>query len=397
MGIDNKSSDNKLLSAVLEIWSNEGHDAASARQLAVKAGVPVSSIYHHFGSLEQLFVLAQEQAQAAASRWCADRLEQLADFPATPQGFPAFFSGVVDDWVQERRELAFAWREGHLLRTESDAGAQSRSDWCKLWRCFWEDACARFDLSHAVDLVDRLFENESFQHMLEWRRAVDRAGLDELARGIGTWLVGDPAPESPWRDFAREQALAAGRNDPGHDGTTARIARAAAALIEQAGPVGVTHRAVAEKAGLTLGVVSHKLRTKAELLLAGFEAIYARAMDGLRSRADSIAPIDPAGVLDWIADFLAGSLGDRGVHALYLAVARDPALHPFGLQLRYLRGSTSRQLLSMLQPERPDATQLEGAILSGFLSSLSRRHIDDTPEDARPMIHARISAMVAMR
>lgn len=395
--IGNKPSNNKLLDAAIELWKDEGHEAGSARQLSARAAVPVSSIYHHFGSLEQLFVLAQEQAQGSATRWCSARLVQLVDFPASSQGFPAFFAGIVDDWVHQCRDLAFAWREGQLLRTDNDVGAQVRMGWRNLWHSFWEEACARFNLSHAVDAVDRLFENESFLHMLDWRRAVDRAGLDEFARGVSAWLTAQPSPDSPWRDFARAQALAAGSQAPAHDGTTARIAQAAASLIEQSGPVAVTHRAVAQQAGLTLGVVSHKLRTKAELLQAGFEATYARAIDGLKSRTDAVPPTDPGAALDGIADFLAGSLGGRGMDALHLVVARDPALRPFGLQLRYLRGVTSRHLLTMLQPDRPHPTHLEAAILSAFLSSLSRGHSDDSPQDARPVIHAQIAAMIAMR
>ncbi len=394
---DNKSSNNKLLDAVIEIWSSCGHESVSARQLSVKAAVPVSSIYHHFGSLEQLFLLAQEQAQAAANRWCATRLEQLAAFPAMKQGFPAFFACIVDDWVHECRDLAFAWREGQLLRTESDVGVQVRLGWSRLWRGFWDDACARFDLSHTVDVVDRLFENESFLHMFDWRRTVDRAGLDEFARGVGVWLVGGPPVEAPWRNFAREQALAAGRDAPVHDATTARIAQATAALIEQAGPAAVTHRSVAEQAGLTLGVVSRKLRTKAELLQAGFEAIYAKAIGGLQMRAGQTASLAPVVSLDGVADYLAGSLGEHGVDALHLAVAREPALRSFGLQLRYLRGTTTQHLLKMLRPYQPDPTPLEAAILSSFLSSLSRCHTDDSSQDVRSVIHEQIQAMLALR
>lgn len=391
-----KSSDIRLIDAVIDIWETGGADAVSARQLSANADVPASSIYHHFRSLEQLLVLAQERAQRDARLWGQDRLAQMDGLSTDSRAFPGFFAGLVDDWVHDQRGVAFAWREGQLLRTKSPAGAQVRAGWRTLWRDFWEQACDRFGLSHGVDMVDHLFENEAFLHMLKWRRAVDRAGLDELAQGIGAWLMGEAMPASPWRDFARNLAMAQAPEPPDHDPTTARIAEAAAALVEEAGPSGVTHRAVAERAELTLGVVSHKLRTKSELLQAGYEGIYVEAASRVRARA-SAAAADAAAALDGIADFLTVSRGGRGVDALHLAVARDAALRPFGLQLRYLRGATSRSLLSLLRPDHPEPGHLEAAILSGFLAAVTRLHADSDADHARAKIRADIVRMIAIR
>lgn len=341
-------------------------------------------------------MLAQEQAQARADDWCQGRLEQIADLPAEAGAFAPFFAGTVDDWVKGQRRLAFAWREGQMLRLDGEAGVQVRLGWRRVWARFWSEACGRFGLADRAWIAERLFENESFVHMIDWRRAVDRAGLDEFARGAGAWLTGRPMPLTPWRDFARAEALRAAPDAPDRDGTTSHIAAAAAALIEEAGPSGVTHRAVAERAGLTLGVVSHKLRTKAELLQAGFEAVYVGAVARLRERTSTIAPSSPAAVLDGLADFMSQSTRGHGVHALHLAVARDPALRHFGLQLRYLRGTTSRSLLAMLRPDRPEPTHLEAALLSSFLSSLPRLHADDASENARVRIRQSIDEMTSL-
>src|SRR3546814_19927540 len=79
------------------------------------SGIPVSSIYHHFGSLEQLYSVAQEVAQAETRAWCAEQLQQLSDFPGQPSAFAGFFSQLVDSWVWEQGHLAFCWREGQVL------------------------------------------------------------------------------------------------------------------------------------------------------------------------------------------------------------------------------------------------------------------------------------------
>jgi AcrR family transcriptional regulator len=390
------SSDNKLMDAVIELWESGGHEAVSARQVSANAAVPVSSIYHHFGSLEQLLVLAQEQAQASARTWCQAHLDQIAGMASGPEAFASFFAATIDDWVNEQRRLAFAWREGQMLRIDGEIGTAVRLGWIRLWSDFWHEACGRFGLAERAWIAERFFENESFVHMISWRRAVDRAGLDEFARGAGAWLTGNAMPSSPWRDFARAEAVRAAPDAPNHDGTTSRIAAAAAALIEEAGPAKVTHRAVAERADLTLGVVSHKLGTKAELLQAGFEAVYVRAVALLRERTSAITPSSPAATLDGLAEFMSHGSRGHGVHALHLAVARDPALRHFGLQLRYLRGMTSRSLLAMLRPDRPEPSHLEAALLSSFLSSLPRVHADDEPQRAKLHIRQAIDEMTGL-
>ncbi|MEQ6333666.1 TetR/AcrR family transcriptional regulator [Sphingobium sp. MK2] len=388
------TSDNRLIDAVLEQWEVYGYEGVSARQLSTIASVPPSSIYHHFGSLEQLLVLAQEHAQALTRHWCNDRIEQLAGMPCDPRAFPAFFAACVDDWVYRERRLAFAWREGQLLRASSPSGRALQQQWEKLWSDFWHAATARFGLERGAGVAYRLFENESSLHMIDWRRSVDRAGLDEFAQGVGAWLIGKPVPPSPWRDFARAAALEALPTEPDHDSTTASIVTAASALIEEAGAVGLTHRAVADRAGLTLGTVSHKVRTKAELVQIGYGGLYIKSVSRLRAQT-SILPSGDATV-GGIASFLAENTGSRGIDALHLAVARDPALRQFGLQLRYLRGSTSRSLLQRLLPNRPAPGHLEPALLSSFLSSLTRRYAGWMAEEARAPIQAELEELLTM-
>lgn len=392
----NKSSDFKLVDALLVLWESAGQDGVSARQISAAASVPVSSIYHHFGSLEQLLVFGQEHAQTQAKAWCEVWLEQLSGLPAEPSAFPGFFAALVDDWAERQRPIAFAWREGQLLRTAGPAGSVLRARWRALWADFWQEAMARFGLQSRASIANRLFENESLLHMIRWRRPVDRAGLDELARGLGGWLTGTPLARAPWRDFARTEALRVAPEAPDHDEAMGRIVDATVALVEEAGATGVTHRAVAERAGLTLGTVSHRVRTKSDLLELTYGGLYMKGVTKLRARTTDLPANDPAGMLNGLADFFAGSQGGRGVDTLHLAVARDPALRQFGLQLRYLRGSTSRSLLAELLGGRREPGFLEAALMSGFLSSLARGYPDWTAEEARQPIFDELNGLIAI-
>lgn len=377
-------------------WIDQGGEAISARQLCSRAGTPVSSLYHHFGSLERLLACAHETAQAETRRWCERWIEALGDFDAPPAALGGFFAAVVDDWTGAQSRLAFAWREGQLWRTQSTVAAEIRDGWRSIWADFWQEACTRFGLVERAWLVERFHDAESFNHMIRWRRPVDRAGLDEFARGVAAWVAGERPPASPWRDLARNEAVANAPASPQVDQTTARVASAAASLIEESGPAAITHRAVAERCGLTLGVVSHKLRTKAELLQAGFESVYLDAVARFRERRPSIPAGNRDAALDAVADLLAASLGGRGMDALCLAVARDPALEVFGLQLRYMRGTTSRGLLALLRPEVDAPSHLEAALLSAFLTAVSRRLADASPQDAAPRVRQEVEALIGL-
>ncbi|MFD1958140.1 helix-turn-helix domain-containing protein [Novosphingobium panipatense] len=70
---ENTSYD-RLIAAVRTQWASVGAAAMSARQISALTAVPVSSIYHHFGSMEHLFAAAQGSAYlgrgvGARRRW----------------------------------------------------------------------------------------------------------------------------------------------------------------------------------------------------------------------------------------------------------------------------------------------------------------------------------------
>ena len=355
----------KWITAVLNAWENAGHAGLSARSLAQTTGLPASSIYHHFGDLEQLYGMAQDHARTLAQRWCDERLHQLIDAPAGHASLAPLLAALIDDWCEGQRDLAYAWRECQLLAARDPRYAPSAERWRSLWANFWRDVCDRLDIAQTATLTARLFDGESFLHMIRWRRSIDRAVLDETCRGWANWLGGTPAPAAPWREAARTRALQSGYQSQPRDPISERVETAAATMLARSGVAGVTHRAVAAEAGLTLGVVSHKFKKSADLLSAAFDIAYRLAV-----------PISDAELetLRHDRDALRRRFGDRnGTEAfrlvaaeLMLATTRDPALAPFAAQLRYLRGQTSgRALRALFGPDRP-VSELDAAIFSSF-------------------------------
>lgn len=365
-------SHDRFIAATCARWESHGAAAISARQLSQAADAPVSSIYHHFGSLEHLFFASQQHCLVRAQAWCNDQLLHISGISASGESFAGLFAHVVDEWTTGQRALAFAWRECQLLSERNPMFAPLAEQWSTTWADFWTQAGEALGLGPAHVIAARLFESESLLHLIRWRRVVDRAALDETARTLGAWLSGEAVPPAPWREHARAEALRSLPAPPERDEAAAGIVAAAADLLRTTGVAGVTHRAVAESAGLTLGAVSHKFRTKSALLEAAFEGVYAALTHQLGT--DDPIPEDAQSVEDSTVRMILRSTPGSAQDELFVAAARDPGLAPLGAQLRYLRGRSSMAFLQALLGASRKAQIVEAALYSGFISSQLRTY-----------------------
>ncbi|KHK88964.1 TetR/AcrR family transcriptional regulator [Novosphingobium malaysiense] len=389
-------SSDRLIQAVLELWEAEGSASMSARKISLAANTPASSIYHHFGSMEQLVVRAQEAALAGASAWADDILRQLSMLPDDLSAFAGFFAATVDDWSYNQRQLAFAWREGQLLAARSGFCRTTDQQWASLWTTFWRTSAGKFGLGDQRIILERVFESESLLHMMHWERLVDRAGLDEFAKGLTAWVTGAAIPPSPWRDAARTQAACSMPEMPQRDEAATAIMKAAATVLERHGVAGLTHRAVASASGLTHGVVLHKFPTKSALLSVAFEAVYLLHSEPPSTLDETRAlPHGDASVLDLVACSISRTVGKLGVEELILAVARDHSLKQFGAQLRYLRGRGSKAALETIVGGRRQIGHLEAALFSSFGSSQTRSYAVISSENMEQRIRAELNLVEA--
>ncbi len=392
---ENDGVQDKWISAVLQGWSTVGHAALSARGLALVVGSPASAIYHHFVDLEHLYEAALDRALGAARQWCAERLDQLDDAPGGHDALAGLLATLIDDWCEGQRDLACAWRECQRLAARNPRYAAPAAQWRALWADFWRGVCDRLDLPEDATLTARFFDGESFLHMLRWRRSTDRAALDETCRGWVCWLRGTLVPAAPWREAAHDAASQRGVAPKTRDTTGDRIATVAAVALARDGAAGVTHRAVAAEAGLTLGVVSHRFKTRAALLEAAFDTAYRLAVplsdsefgtfrtdrDAMLARFGSIAGLDAFRLV---------------VVEVMMATMRDPALAPFAAQLRYLRGRTSGRFLRTLWDADRPVNILDAAILSSFTIGQGN-HFAGLPEAERQERSAAERAMLLTR
>jgi AcrR family transcriptional regulator len=392
----------RLVLAVWHLWETRGHAAISARLLAQEAGVPISSLYNHFPSLDHVFLQAQQEALDAAQRWCAAQLEQLFTPPAIlAQGALApVLAAVIDEWAQGQRTLAFAWREGFLLARRDARFMPHWQSWRTLWGDFWQRVCDACGLGPFGAWTGFFFEGETALHMLSWRRVLDRACLEEICLGWQAWLGGHLVAEGPWRQRARETALASFPELPIHDALTQHIAGAAADVVEHQGMARLTHRAVAAQAQVSLGMVSSRFRTSLDLVRAAFEAIYQRLAAPQEDPQEPPQDSGATGTLGQIMPGLTGErmkLGDRlAIEELMLTVARQDSFQPFAPQLRYLRGRTSGHVLRVMAGGNVTVSPLDAAIFSDLISGMQRAGISLSPQDKASQGRAHLSHLLAL-
>jgi DNA-binding transcriptional regulator YbjK len=108
-----------------------------------------------------------------------------------------------------------------------------------------------------------------------------------------------------------------------------RILRATLTVIADSGIAAVTHRRVAEEAGVPLGSLTYWFATKDDLLREALRRFVDEEAERLREVAEALeAGADPPTVAARFAEILEAGSGDDQVaqFELYLEAARNPAL-----------------------------------------------------------------------
>lgn len=377
-----------LAEAVLEGWSTKASGELSARTLAADAGITASSIYYYFSDMEHLYEAAQMHAIAEARLWCNAQIQALST-PREAGGLPVaalgtLLAAIIDDLCTEQRRIAFAWRECQLLAARQPRFSPLLEQWDVMFRKLCTAICNLADLDRAADLTYFFFEGESLFHLIRQNRIQDRAALEEMTAGWADWMEGKVPVRAPWRLHLWKQAQLQLPVDSAQ--VNDRIAKAAARLLVEHGVAGITHRAVAAEAGMTLGVVAHHCRRAADLLEQAYGAIY-QELTGNRLEEASSNPPDPSLGIPSRRQML-------GVEELVLAVARGRTDTAFAARLRYLRGTTSSSVVESRIGISGENAVLISTILSNTLIGLLRNVADDRREAALQSAEARLFGLL---
>jgi len=362
----------KLIAAALSAWEHGGAAAISARNLTAAAGAPPSSIHYHFGGLGQLLDAAQSTALLSAQDWCDAQWQAIGPGAQDPAMLGPLLATLIDEWCESQRTVAFAWREAQLAALRDPAQAAWATQWHALWASLFARLCGQMGLSDFTALTTWFFDGASALHLLRWRRPLDRAALEELCDGWAAWAVGCFAPRDAW--FRLGQAEAGPLQIPVEqiDATAALIAAAAADTVADGGTEALTHRAVAARAGVTLGMVSYKYRTSADLLQAAFATIYRRILANALVSPDELGSLSAQAAITGLQQILPDRANLLGSDELMLASARSAEFRGFAAELRYLRGRSSGKVLRAMVGSGRSLSPIDGAIFSALLGGRSR-------------------------
>ncbi|MBW8735332.1 MAG: TetR family transcriptional regulator, partial [Asticcacaulis sp.] len=274
---------------------------------------------------------------------------------------------LIDDLSTSERALVFAWFECQAMAARDPGFAAVAADWHAVWRDAWDKVAACLLPPDAANLLYAFADGELCLHRIAWRPLLDRACLFETCAAWMRLVTDGKTGPMSLREDLRARCENPASVPWADDSPEAAIAHAAADILGQSGMGGITHRAVAAEAGLSLGVVSYHFPTAEELTRAAFAAIYGQII-----RADQ-RPAQPLAVGAYAAG-VAQLIAHPDAQANFLsldeftsAVARDPVLARFGGTLRYTRGRTLSRILTALP------SPLAGALISSSTNGLIRQ------------------------
>nr|WP_295105728.1 TetR family transcriptional regulator [uncultured Caulobacter sp.] len=361
----------RLIAAAAALVAEGGIAAASARAIAALAGASASAINYNFGNIERLLLTVFEQGVDDTRTWLKTVAPQIAPLPHTPDGGAWALRHMLAAWTSDGRRLALTYQEAIT------AGAAPAAAWTRLWRDFWIDTTQAFGLT-AMDgrVLHAFFEHEALYNLSAWSPALESAALADMVDHLANvWLK---APHRPSRDAIVLAERTAGTRPYGSVPPAAmRIAKAAAEVVEDKGLAGLTHRAVATRAGVTTGSVTHHFRSIEDLVAGAIRGQVQAMTEEAIERSNGPPPIDDL----LTADILIAALRQHVTadtpspavirrRRLFLAAVRREELALAGAVIRFSYGGTLRDSLGRIYGFSGGALVLQAGVLARLMASI---------------------------
>jgi AcrR family transcriptional regulator len=361
----------RLVQAAAQQISELGFAATSARSVATAAGVSPSAINYNFGNVERLLSLALDHGAQQTVAWLDLWAREIAALPPTPEGAARALDHVLTAWTRDARPLALLYQEA----LAASPGQGPAATWTRLWRDFWLRAAAMFGLE-PIDgrLMHVFFESEALFHLSNWSPALERAAFGEMIDYFtATWLGAAPRPDGG--AFIAAERAAGARPLGSVAPSASRIADAAAEVVQAHGLTGLTHRAVAARAGVTTGAVTHHFRKIEDLVAGAIRGQVAELLTEVDARPGAPPPNDILTIPRLFegtrehaaADALSGPIVRR--RHLFLAALRRPELAGAAAVIRFSLGGTVRDSLRQLFDIPREAMPLRAGLFSRLLSA----------------------------
>jgi len=385
-----------LLTAAATLVAEGGFAAASARAIAHQASASASAINYNFGGLERLLQATFERCGKETRLWQEERAREIAALPRSPDGAALALLHVCQSWAGDGRRLALTYQDAVMAAPGEGVAAA----WTRRWRDFWLETAEQFGLPASDGrLLHAFFEYEALYSLSAWSPALETAALIEMVEQLAaTWLG---APNRPARGATTLAERTAGTRPYGSVPPAAmRIAKAAAEVVEEKGLAGLTHRAVAARAGVTTGSVTHHFRSIEDLVAGAIRGQVQTMTDEANAQADAPLPLEeilePAPWFEALRPHVASPSPSPAVlrrRRLFLAAVRRRELATAGAVIRFSYGGTLRESMGRVFELSTEELPLHASVLARLLSGIWFACAgDEDPAAARAALFDRIAA-----
>lgn len=298
------------------------------RPLAERAGVSVATLSHHFGNKQAVLDALIATSISSEASFYRDWNKILPGLPIVQHDTRARMASVVfEDWLARNRApllvLLDLLRSPHL----SKEGPQALRQWVAIAGPFWSHLLFG-DAERCGPALGYVIDEAAFalgSVLQPLYLALRRLCLETL---VGRTAAGQSSSDKEAELFcALVAALAPATTPPASDqlGKRARtIVEATADLLTSAVHVGITHRSVAEAAGVSPATVVYRFGSTEDLIVAGLYGVIDRFKRGMAGTG----PASPSPLADLV----------RATGVVALAGARMPTLAPHALDMRRRRG-----------------------------------------------------------
>lgn len=335
-------TEDHILSAAFELGCEQGANALGSRNISRHASITASAINYHFGSSDQLKAAVAKLSRLKHNSDMQHALTEAADLPRHLRSMGGFTASLAARMVTIHRGRTLLLEE---LGVEYDTADGSPSP-------FWITAAqslgsanhsAIWELFFVGVLRFAVLDSDPVAASMWIYRAAQR--LDARLEGLSDQAAA-PSDPMPIPDLLQESKT--------HSARSQLIIETAAQILLENGTI--SHRAIAQRANISLGSTTYFFESKSDIILEAFKHLY-------RETFDTFGNFQRRYGTPFMAD---GTLDPyySAVHRIALTAARDPLLLPLAKKMRDSRGQSSTAHLREVGV--PHADRLDGLIWSLF-------------------------------
>ncbi|MEC4590856.1 MULTISPECIES: TetR/AcrR family transcriptional regulator [Nitrospirillum] len=397
------STRERLIDQAHTLLAQGGLKALSVRNLAAAAGLSTSAVPYHLGdkdSLTQAVFLAGAERDRQA--WAQFRVS-LGDGGLPVHALADALVVQALDLSSRQGTIELVWYELIHQARHTPALRPILTQWYEERRGRYRDLFALAGLpTHIADIMTHYLVGDRSTLLVAGGASGFALSVVENIRHLCDPEEGRSAL---WHERLRRPG---GASDDGGEPvgeTERRIVAAAVATIIDQGVAAVTHRAVAQRAGVSLSSTTYYFRSRGDIIRRAFQFIHEELRREIPTVHREPPPLDI--FLRAVADNMltpveGGRIAGRNTtHAMgdfALEACRDASLVPLYLAFRQGRGSRIRAALDYVVGPQSSLSPFQAQIVSTWMQGRAQilHAMDDPPDAAGPDIDGYAAEMIVL-